>query len=143
MRFGDPETQVVVPLIENDWGELMAAAAEKRLDRLSLKKSRGAALCVVLASGGYPGAFEKGKVIEGLESLAGQKDVLVFHAGTARPDPAGPIQTAGGRVLAVTALAADLEAARRRAYEAVGNIRFEGAHHRRDIGARALRAPAR
>jgi len=140
VRFGDPETQVVVPLVENDWLDLFEATAERRLNDVKLTNKAGAAITVVLAAGGYPGNFEKGKTIEGLDKLANQPGVVVFHAGTVR-DGSGPTKTNGGRVLAVTALGADLDAARRRAYAAVETLRFDGAHYRKDIAAKALVRP--
>ncbi len=97
----------------------------------------GACVCVVLAAGGYPGPYAKGKAIEGIEAAGALEDVAVFHAGTAVRD--GRVVTAGGRVLGVTACGEDIRAAVSRAYEAVGRIRFEGMHCRRDIAARALR----
>jgi phosphoribosylamine---glycine ligase len=137
VRFGDPETQVILPMIENDWVELFEAAADGRLDSLSLRRKPGSGVVVVMAAEGYPGTPRKGDVIEGLEEAAQIPGVLVFHAGTTVKD--GRIVTSGGRVLGVTALGSDLVDARRKAYNAVGKIRFEGAHVRRDIGARALR----
>lgn len=138
VRFGDPETQVVVPLVENDWMDLFEATVDRKLAGVKLAMTPGFAITVVLAAGGYPGAFQKGKPIAGLDQAAAQKDVFVFHAGTSRA-PGGPVATAGGRVLAVTALGPDLESARARAYAAVDMIKFEGAQYRRDIAARALK----
>jgi len=133
-RFGDPETQAVLPLVENDLLELMLAAIDGSLGRHSLKVKSGAAVCVVLASGGYPGPYEKGKEIHGLENVP--RDILIFHAGTAwRGDK---LVTAGGRVLGVTALGADIREAYKKAYDAVEKIQFEGMHYRKDIGAKAL-----
>ena len=136
-RFGDPESQAVLPLLEGDLVEILEAAVEGRLREVEVRNSDGAAVCVVLASGGYPGKYEKGKVIEGLEEVETMSDVVVFHAGTARRD--GEIVTDGGRVLGVTAVAPDIPKAIERAYEAVGKVRFEGMHYRRDIGQKALR----
>ncbi len=138
VRFGDPETQVVVPLVENDWLDLFNAAVDGKLSDVQLKKKPGAAVCVVLTAKGYPGAYEKGKTIAGLDKAAARPDVTVFHAGTAK-NASGAITTSGGRVLGVTALGNDLESACRKAYDAVKDVQFEGAHYRKDIAARALR----
>jgi phosphoribosylamine--glycine ligase len=135
-RFGDPETQVYLPRLENDLLELLEASLAGTLDRVELRWRPQAAVCVVMASAGYPGAYTKGKPITGLEEAARLPNVKVFHAGTA---PAGEgVVTSGGRVLGVTAWADTLAAARDAAYAAVACIRFEGAHYRRDIAARAL-----
>ncbi|HEY6169902.1 MAG TPA: phosphoribosylamine--glycine ligase [Verrucomicrobiae bacterium] len=135
-RFGDPETQVYLPRLENDLAELLLASVEGRLDKLELKWSIHASVCVVLASGGYPGNYAKGKVINGLDAVAKLPNTKVFHAGTALKD--GQIVTNGGRVLGVTAWARDLGSARHAAYTAVDQIHFEGVHYRRDIAAKAL-----
>ena len=135
-RFGDPESQVVLPLLKTDLVALMMAVAEGRLGEMALEESDDAAVCVVMASGGYPGSYEKGKRITGLEAAREMDDVVVFHAGTAVRD--GAIVTDGGRVLGVTAVGADIGCAIDRAYEAVGKIHFEGAYYRKDIGAKAL-----
>jgi phosphoribosylamine--glycine ligase len=132
----------VLPRLKGDLAELLLAVAEGALDRVpstALEIDPRAAVTVVLASGGYPGPFAKGFPIKGVEEAEALPDVLVFHAGTAR-DGAGRLVTAGGRVLAVTALGSDLADARRRAYDAVSRISFEGMHFRKDIGARALGA---
>lgn len=136
-RFGDPESQAVLPLFEGDLVEVLEATIEGRLEEAEVRNSQGAAVCVVLASGGYPGKYEKGKVIEGLDELQDMEDVLVFHAGTAKRD--GKLVTDGGRVLGVTALGPDIPRAIERAYEAVAKVHFEGMHYRRDIGRKALR----
>jgi len=135
-RFGDPETQVVLPLLEGDLLEIMAATARGELDPGSVRTSSGAAACVVMASGGYPGSYEKGKVIGGLSTAGAIDGVTVFHAGTASLN--GDIITAGGRVIGVTGVAKDLEGALVRAYEGVRTISFAGAFHRSDIAHRAL-----
>jgi len=135
-RFGDPETQVYLTRLENDLVELLEASVSGTLDQVELKWSPSAAVCVVMASGGYPGAYPKGKVITGLDAADARPGVKVFHAGTALQD--GRIVTNGGRVLGVTALGADLKAAQLAAYQAVEMIHFEGAQFRRDIGAKAL-----
>jgi phosphoribosylamine--glycine ligase len=135
-RFGDPETQVYLPRLENDLVELLNACVDGTLARHELRWSRQAAVCVVMASGGYPGTYPKGKLIGGLADVATLKDTKVFHAGTARMGE--DIVTSGGRVLGVTAWGRDLKAARAAAYRAVEKISFEGAHYRRDIAAKAL-----
>lgn len=136
-RFGDPETQVYLPRLENDLLELFEACLAGTLDRVELRWRPQAAVCVVMASAGYPGAYAKGKPITGLEEVARLPHVKVFHAGTA-PAGEGVVVTSGGRVLGVTAWADTLAAAREAAYAAVARLRFEGAHYRRDIAARAL-----
>ncbi|MDI3522233.1 MAG: phosphoribosylamine---glycine ligase [Bacillota bacterium] len=137
-RFGDPEAQAVLPRLATDLVEVAEATLAGRLDRISLAWRPTAALAVVLASGGYPGHYETGFPIQGLKEAAAQPDTLVFHAGTRREG--NQVVTAGGRVLAVTALGSDLKAARERAYQAVEMIRFSGRRFRRDIGWRALRS---
>lgn len=136
VRFGDPETQVLLPLVEGDFAALLAGVARGRLEPGDFAVASRAAACVVAASGGYPGPFRKGEPIAGLEDLDGEKDVLVFHAGTAR-DKDGRIVTAGGRVLGITATGSDVRSARDRAYRAAERIRFAGMHYRKDIAARA------
>ncbi len=131
-RFGDPETQVVLPLLKTDLLTIFEAVAEKRLDALEIEWEPGAAACVVMASGGYPQKYEAGKEITGLEDAALLQDVTVYHAGTKYDE--GRYYTAGGRVLGVTAKGADLSSALAKAYGAVGKIQFEGAHYRTDIG---------
>jgi phosphoribosylamine--glycine ligase len=137
-RFGDPETQVILPRLKSDLLELLEATIDGTLDRVSIEWDERAAVTVVLASGGYPEKYEVGKPIEGLERLPGAKDVHVFHAGTRSEN--GKVLTAGGRVLAVTALGENVEAARVRAYEAVAQVHFEGCHYRRDIALGAVAA---
>ena len=137
-RFGDPETQVILPRLKNDLVEVMLACAEQRLDEVELAWRDEWAVAVVLTSAGYPGSYEKGKVITGIEDAEAMEDVTVYHAGTAvRED--GELVTSGGRVIAVTALGETFEAARDRAYEACEKIDFEGKTLRHDIGLRALR----
>lgn len=138
VRFGDPETQVVLPRLESDLAEAMMAVAEGRADDIDLSWSDAWAVGVVLASEGYPGSYEKGKVILGIEEAEALPGVTVFHAGTAR-NADGGLVTAGGRVLCVVALGPTFEAARERAYEACDLIDFEGKQLRSDIGAKALR----
>jgi len=136
-RFGDPETQVYLTLLENDLLELMLACVEGSLDKHQLRWKQGASVCVIMASAGYPGKYEKGKEITGIELAESDPSVKVFHAGTISKD--GKLYTNGGRVLGVTATGKTLEEARNIAYAAVEKIRFEGAFYRRDIGAKALK----
>lgn len=136
-RFGDPETQAILPRLETDLFDVMLACARGDLGGRELRWRPEAAVCVVMASAGYPGPYRSGVPIKGLEGVACLKNVFVFHAGTARRD--GELVTAGGRVLGVTALGAGVREAAERAYEAVGQIRFDGAHYRRDIARRAFR----
>lgn len=136
-RFGDPETQVVLPRLEGDLVNIMLAVAEGRPEDIVLSWSEKWAVSVVLASEGYPGSYEKGKVILGLEEAQDLDGVIVFHAGTAL-NPDGELITAGGRVLNVVALGDTFEEARNRAYEACELIKFEGVQYRSDIGRRAL-----
>lgn len=136
-RFGDPETQVVLPRLEGDLVNIMLAVAEGRPEDIVLSWSDKWAVSVVLASEGYPGSYEKGKVILGLEEAQDLDEVIVFHAGTAL-NPDGELITAGGRVLNVVALGDTFEEARNRAYEACELIKFEGVQYRSDIGRRAL-----
>ena len=135
-RFGDPETQVYLTRLENDLVELLLASTEGRLASHELSWSPNASVCVVMASGGYPGNYPKGKVITGLDAANALPNTKVFHAGTALKD--GQVVTNGGRVLGVTAWGQDLRAAQTAAYAAVAQIHFEGAHYRRDIAAKAL-----
>ena len=136
-RFGDPETQPILMRLKTDLLEVMLAVCEGKLDKVNLDWDPRPAVCVVMSSGGYPGDYEKGKVIEGLDEAAKLKDVVVFHAGTAKKD--GKIVTNGGRVLGVTAMGDTIADAKARAYEAVDLIRFEGAYCRRDIADKALK----
>jgi phosphoribosylamine--glycine ligase len=135
-RFGDPETQVLLTRLDSDLVELLEASIDGRLAGVQAHWKPDAAVCVILASGGYPGSYAGGKPITGLDRVA--EDITVFHAGTKR-DGAKTV-TAGGRVLGVTALAADLPAAREKAYAAVAGIDFEGRQFRRDIAVKGLSA---
>jgi len=135
-RFGDPEAQPILMRLESDLLEIAFAISEERLSELSLQWRTEASVCVVAASGGYPGKYDKGKVISGLDKVKKMKDVVVFHAGTSFDNDS--IVSSGGRVLGVTALGEDIRAARQRAYEAMEKIRFEGMHYRRDIGSKAI-----
>ncbi len=132
-RFGDPETQVVLPRMKNDIVELFEACIDGTLDRTELEFEDDAAVCVVLASDGYPEKYEKGLPISGLESFRGKTDYFVFHAGT-KKDGEGRILTNGGRVLGVTAVGKDLKEARRKAYEAAEWVAFDNKYMRHDIG---------
>ncbi|MFZ7125095.1 MAG: phosphoribosylamine--glycine ligase [Desulfobacterales bacterium] len=135
-RLGDPEAQPLLMRVKSDIVPLMLAVTEERLAGCKLEIDERAAVCVVMASGGYPGKYRKGIPITGLEKTARMKDVMVFHAGTERKD--GDIVTSGGRVLGVTALGAGVRNAIRRAYQAAGKIGWESEHHRSDIGRKAL-----
>lgn len=131
-RFGDPEAQVVLPRMKNDMIEVMEACVDGRLDEIELQFEDRAAVCVVLASGGYPLAYEKGYPIQGLENFEGKEDYFCFHAGTALKG--GKIVTNGGRVLGITAKGEDLKQARKKAYEAAQWVQFEKQYMRSDIG---------
>ena len=132
-RFGDPETQVVLPRLKTDLLDIFLAAVNGKLDQMKIEWSEEAAVCVILASEGYPGSYPKGLPIEGLEDV---QDSIVFHAGTAVKD--GEVVTNGGRVLGVTALGRDIAEARAKAYADADRIRFQGKHNRTDIAKKAL-----
>jgi phosphoribosylamine---glycine ligase len=134
-RFGDPETEVVLPFLETDLLDVFEACVDQRLHEIDLLWREGTAATVVMASGGYPGAYETGKPITGVDKVP--NDAIVFHAGTQEKD--GQLVTAGGRVLTVTGIGPDLAAALDKAYAGVKAISFEGAHYRTDIGAKALK----
>jgi len=136
-RFGDPEAQVYLTRLENDLVELLDASIGGTLDKIELKWNPMASVCVVMASGGYPGNYAKGKTITGLAEANALPHTKVFHAGTARAGD--KIATSGGRVLGVTALGKDLKSAQAAAYTAVDKIKFEGVQFRRDIAAKALK----
>lgn len=131
-RFGDPEAQVVLPRMKNDIIEVMEACMEGRLEEIDLQFEDNAAVCVVLASDGYPLAYEKGKLIRGLENFEGKEGYYCFHAGTKQEE--GKILTNGGRVLGITAKGKDLKEARKNAYEATKWVEFENKYMRNDIG---------
>ncbi len=135
-RFGDPEAQVVLPLLDSDLVDVIEAVIESRLDRLSVRWKAASAICVVLASAGYPGEPKTGISISGLDQAGQFEQVFVFHAGTALRRK--KVVTNGGRVLGITALGSDLRSARDRMYQAVDKVHFEGMQYRRDIGAKAL-----
>jgi phosphoribosylamine--glycine ligase len=133
VRFGDPETQAILMRLQSDLAEIFEAISEMRLGEIEINWSNDSSACVVLAARGYPAKPETGSVIEGLASAVQNDHIAVFHAATAR-GPNGEWLTAGGRVLGVTATGPTLEIALSRCYEAVGDIRWEGMHYRRDIG---------
>jgi phosphoribosylamine--glycine ligase len=135
-RFGDPETQALLPRMKSDLLPLLEATIDGKIDRCAIEWDARAAVTVVLASAGYPGKYETGKPISALDDVARLEDVQIFHAGTKRDG--NDVKTAGGRVLAVTALGATIAAARTRAYEAVSQIHFENCHYRRDIALDAV-----
>ncbi|HOX28231.1 MAG TPA: phosphoribosylamine--glycine ligase [bacterium] len=136
VRFGDPETQVVLPLIEGDFGEICMSAVNGSVSSAKIKPAEKSALCVVMASGGYPGSFEKGKIIEGIDEAEEIDNVIVFHAGTGLKN--GKLVNSGGRVLGVTAVDVNLSMAHDKAYKAVEKIKWDGVHFRKDIGKRDL-----
>ena len=136
-RLGDPEAQIVLPLLASDLVDVFQKLTEGRLGEVRLQTHPGAAACVVMASGGYPGSYAKGYPITGLEAADAMQDVVVFHAGT-RHDDDGHVVTSGGRVLGVTARGDDLSAALTKTYQAVDTIHFEGVQYRRDIGQKGL-----
>lgn len=131
-RFGDPETQVVLPRLETDFIDIINAVIDEKLDEIEIKWDDNACVCVVAASGGYPVKYEKGYEITGLDWFKDKSDCVVFHAGTTLKD--GKLLTSGGRVLGVTAKGSDLDSAIKRAYEAVEHVEFKDMHYRRDIG---------
>jgi len=137
VRFGDPETQAILPRLNTDLMEVMQASIDGKLGMMKLSWKKDNCVCVVLSSGGYPGKYQKGKEISGLDELKGKDGVVVFHAGTKLDDR--KILTNGGRVLGATALGENIEAAIKNTYQAIDKIKFEGMHFRRDIGARALK----
>jgi phosphoribosylamine--glycine ligase len=136
-RFGDPETEVVLPRLKTDLVDIIEATLEHKLDQLQVEWSDQAAVTVVLASEGYPNSYPKGRAISGTEQWLEEEDTVIFHAGTKMED--GKLVTSGGRVLAVTGLDNDLASAIDKAYKAIQPIHFEGMHYRKDIGAKALK----
>jgi len=139
-RFGDPETQALLMRLDSDLFDLLGAVVDGKLEQAEVRWNPRSALCVVVAAGGYPGKYERGLAISGLDSAADMPDVYVYHAGTKTLEI--QVVTSGGRVLGVTALGDDIASAQRRAYEAVDKIKFDGAYCRRDIGYRAIGATA-
>ena len=138
VRFGDPETQPILMRLKSDLLQVMLAVCDEKLDEVTLEWDNRPAVCVVMAAGGYPGEYEKGKKITGLDEAEQIEDVVVFHAGTAEKD--GDIVTNGGRVLGVTAKGNSIADAKARAYSGVDKIKFEGAYCRRDIADKAIRS---
>jgi phosphoribosylamine--glycine ligase len=137
VRFGDPETEAILLRLETDIVELFKASIDGTANQLAIRMRPGASVCIIAASGGYPGKYTSGYPITGLSNLGSQsEDVVVFHSGTAIKD--GQIATAGGRVLAISAVASDLQTALDIAYAELPKISFEGMQFRRDIGHRAL-----
>ncbi len=137
VRFGDPESQATLPRLKNDLLEVLLAVQEGSLNQVRLEWHSQAAVCVILASGGYPGSYKKGKPIKGLEKLSRLPNTFAFCAGVKRRNH--QLVTSGGRVLGVTALSKNLKEAIRQAYRAVGKVHFEGMYYRRDIGYKALK----
>ena len=136
-RFGDPETQAILPRLKSDLLELLVATIDGNLDKMKIEWDERTCVTVVMASGGYPEKYATGKIISGLEQVAKLNDIHVFHAGTKMTN--GDTVTSGGRVLAVSALGKTQDEARQRAYDAVSQIHFENCHYRRDIAVRKER----
>jgi len=136
-RFGDPEAQPLFMRLDGDLVDIMDAVIDERLDEITLNWHDDASICVVMASGGYPGSYDKGKVISGIDKADALENVKVFHAGTS--EEGGRIVTAGGRVLGVTARGGDIPQAIERAYRACDLITWDGVQYRKDIGAKALK----
>ena len=136
VRFGDPETQAILTRIESDFLEALEAVVEGKLDEVEIRWDKRSCICVVIASGGYPGNYEKGKEITGLDKANKQKDVIVYHAGTKREDK--KIYTNGGRVLGVTAIGDDITQAIDKAYKAIEFVSFDKMYYRKDIGHKAV-----
>ncbi len=133
VRFGDPETQVILPRMESNLTEIMEAVIERSLNKVKIRWSDKKSVCVILASGGYPGEYEKGKEIKGLNEAVKNEDVTLFHAGTIKKED-GRFMTSGGRVLGITTVDGSLTKAREKVYRAADIIEFEGKHYRKDIG---------
>lgn len=138
VRFGDPETQAILPRMETDIVQSIMATIDRGLDGVNCRWKKESCVCVVLASGGYPGSYEKGKVINGLDNLKDSQNIAVFHAGTKRAE-SGELVTNGGRVLGISALGEDIKRAIDNAYAAVGSLNFENMYYRKDIGQKALK----
>ncbi|MFH1939055.1 MAG: phosphoribosylglycinamide synthetase C domain-containing protein, partial [bacterium] len=136
-RFGDPETQVVLPRLKTDLVDILNAVIEGSLHKINIEWNNNSAICVVAASGGYPGKYQKGKVISGLEGLEKMKDIIAFHAGSKFQD--GEIVTSGGRVLGITAWGDTISKAKGKAYKGVKEIYFEDMYYRKDIAAKAIK----
>jgi phosphoribosylamine--glycine ligase len=135
VRFGDPETQAIIRRMDSDFAEIAMAVAQGRLSKVRPRWSEDTTTCVVMASAGYPENYSTGKTISGIDEAEELENIVVFHAGT-KLSSAGEIETAGGRVLGVTASAATLKDATALVYKAVGKIHFDGMHFRNDIGVR-------
>jgi len=138
VRFGDPETQPILMRLRTDLIDIIEHILDGKLDKIKIEWEQKSAVCVVLASKGYPGEYEKGIEISGLDDTRTLKDAVVFHAGTSQKS--GKVVTSGGRVLGVTAMADTIESAINRAYSVVHMIKFDGMHYRSDIGKKALRS---
>lgn len=136
VRLGDPEAQVILPKLKGDLADIFLKATNSKLSEIEVEWDKRACICVVLASGGYPGKYQKGKEIKGIEESRKQKDILIYHAGTKKMD--GKFLTNGGRVLSVVALGGTLQEAKDKAYQAVNKISFEGMQYRKDIGDKAF-----
>ncbi len=136
VRFGDPEAQPILSRLDCDLFDLLKATAEGRLNEIDVKWKEGASICVVLASKGYPGPYQKGDAIKWLDVFKNSDDVVVFHAGTSFNN--GEVVTSGGRVLGVTALGEDIKSAQDNAYKAIEKINFNGMQFRKDIGDKAI-----
>jgi phosphoribosylamine--glycine ligase len=139
VRFGDPEAQVVLPKLKGDLADIMLKAIDSDLKQAKVEWDQRSFVCVVLASGGYPGKYQKGKEISGLDNAEKEKDVLVYHAGTKKEN--GKILTNGGRVLSVVGSGLTLREAKEKAYQAVDKINFKGVQYRKDISDKALISP--
>jgi len=137
VRFGDPETQSILPRMKNDLVEVMLASCDGGIDKIKLEWENKVCVCVVMSSGGYPGKYQKGKEINGLDLVKTKTDVVVFHAGTKKEDE--KYYTTSGRVLGVTAMGRGIEEAISNVYDAVELIKFDRCFFRRDIGAKALK----
>jgi phosphoribosylamine--glycine ligase len=137
VRFGDPEAQPILARLDSDLFDLLKATAERKLKDVSVSWKEESSICVVLASKGYPGSYEKGKIINGLDSFRHSSDAIVFHAGTRLND--GSVVTSGGRVLGVTALGRDIKIAQENVYNAIGKLHFDGMHFRKDIADKAIK----
>ena len=136
-RFGDPETQVILPALETDIIEIFMAVIDGQLPAIDIKWSNNSVVCVIAASGGYPAKYQKGKSISGLEKLENKKDTYVFHAGTKYQDE--KIVTSGGRVLGITAWAEKISEAKEKAYEGIKKIDFKDMYYRKDIAQKAIK----
>jgi phosphoribosylamine--glycine ligase len=137
-RFGDPETQVTLPLLKTDLADIMLAVVNGDLEQMNIEWSEDACIGVVMASGGYPGSYKKGFPISGLNVL--DKDIVVFHAGTRAGSEPGQVLTNGGRVLTVVATGKNIAEAREKVYNNINRIHFEGCHYRKDIAELKTRA---